>query len=139
VTLLQILVVLAVVAAVAAVAAEVWRHGDTGPGDGAESTEAHGESEVGLPEPTSSVPLLRLPADRLTGQDVDRLRFSVGLRGYRMDEVDHVLDRVSAELRSRQAELDELRERLDTRPADVGGEQAPAPVAPEQTQDAGER
>jgi DivIVA domain-containing protein len=140
VTLLQILVVLAVVAAVAVVAAGVWRHGDTGAGTAGTGAGAEGHSgvEVGLPEPTSSLPMLQLPADRLTGQDVDRLRFSIGLRGYRMDEVDQVLDRVSAELRSRQAEVDELRERLEAGPPDVHGEPVSESVAPPQGQDVGE-
>jgi DivIVA domain-containing protein len=138
VTLLQILVVLAVVAAVAAVAAGVWRHGETGAGTAVTAEGGRGRSgvELGLPEPTSTLPMLQLPADRLTGQDVDRLRFSIGLRGYRMDEVDRVLDRVSAELRSRQAEVDELRERLEARSSD--GAATSESVVPQQGQDVGE-
>jgi DivIVA domain-containing protein len=51
-------------------------------------------------------PDLRLPDDRpIRPDDVDRLRFSVGLRGYRMSEVDAVLDRLSAELAARDAEI----------------------------------
>jgi DivIVA domain-containing protein len=99
VTLLQILVVLAVVAAVAAVAAGVLRGGAS--------------DEVGLPEATSTLPALRLPAGRFTGHDLEGLRFSIGFRGYRMDEVDQVLDRLAVELRDRDAEVAELRERLD--------------------------
>lgn len=98
VTLVQILVVLAVVAAVAAVAAGVVR--------------GSASDLVGLPEPTTTVPALQLPSGRFTAADLDRLRFSTGLRGYRMDEVDEVLDRLSGELREREAELDELRARL---------------------------
>jgi DivIVA domain-containing protein len=101
VTLLQILVVLAVVAAVAAVAAGVWRGGPV---------DAHDAVGVGLPEPTTTVPPLELPADRFTADGVDGLHFSLGLRGYRMDEVDQVLDRISSELRSRDAEVALLRE-----------------------------
>ena len=100
-TLLQILVVLAVVAAVAVVAAGVWR---SGPVDGHD-----GPAQAGLPEPTTTVPPLRLPDGRFVAEDLDRLRFSVGLRGYRMDEVDLVLDRLSDELRLRDAELAQLR------------------------------
>ncbi len=104
-TLLQILVVLAVVAAVAAVAAGVLRGGGSG--------------EVGLPEATSTVPALQLPPGRFTEHDLERLRFSIGFRGYRMDEVDQVLDRLAAELRDRDAEVAELRERLDGSPQGV--------------------
>jgi DivIVA domain-containing protein len=105
VTLLQILVVLAVVAAVAAVAAGAWRRGPAH--DGADT--------VGLPEPTTTVPPLELPADRFTADDVDGVHFSLGLRGYRMDEVDQVLDRVSSELRSRDVELARLRRQAAVR------------------------
>jgi DivIVA domain-containing protein len=105
VTLLQILVVLAVVAAVAAVAAGAWRRGPAH--DGADT--------VGLPEPTTTVPPLELPADRFTADDVDGVHFSLGLRGYRMDEVDQVLDRVTSELRSRDVELARLRRQAAVR------------------------
>jgi DivIVA domain-containing protein len=57
-----------------------------------------------------TVPPLELPVGRFTADDVDGLHFSLGLRGYRMDEVDQVLDRISGELRSRDAELARLRE-----------------------------
>jgi DivIVA domain-containing protein len=55
---------------------------------------------------------LELPAGRFTADDVDGLHFSLGLRGYRMDEVDQVLDRISGELRSRDAEVALLREQV---------------------------
>jgi DivIVA domain-containing protein len=102
VTLLQILVVLAVVAAVAAVAAGVLRGGAAG--------------DAVLPEPTTTTPALRLPVDRLTVKDLDGVRFSLGFRGYRMDEVDQVLDRVRDELRTREEELAHLQEQLRIEP-----------------------
>lgn len=37
-------------------------------------------------------------AGRLTGDDLRRVRFSLGLRGYRMSEVDALLDRLAREL-----------------------------------------
>jgi DivIVA domain-containing protein len=56
-------------------------------------------------------PDLRLPRDRPVGkEDIDRLRFSVGLRGYRMQEVDQVLDRLADELADRDARIRELTE-----------------------------
>ncbi|MPZ59952.1 MAG: DivIVA domain-containing protein [Propionibacteriales bacterium] len=46
-------------------------------------------------------PDVLLPADRpLTGQDLREVRFGVGLRGYRMDEVDALIARLAAELES---------------------------------------
>ena len=87
VTLLQIVVVLAVVAAVGAVAAGVV----TG----------------GLPQATSTIPDPGLPDDALAVEDVAAVRFSIGFRGYRMDEVDDVLDRLADELAARDAALAE--------------------------------
>jgi DivIVA domain-containing protein len=41
----------------------------------------------------------RVPADGpLTSQDLRRVRFGTALRGYRMSEVDALLDRLAAEL-----------------------------------------
>ena len=45
----------------------------------------------------------------LTAADLRRVRFSIALRGYRMSEVDALLDRLSAELEER-AELEETEE-----------------------------
>lgn len=67
-----------------------------------------------------------LPADvPVTGPDLERLRFNVVLRGYRMAEVDAVLDRFAADIARRDAEISALQERLDalddadgTRPLD---------------------
>lgn len=42
-------------------------------------------------------PDLDLP-DRLGASDLRRVRFSVALRGYRMSEVDELLDRLAAQL-----------------------------------------
>jgi DivIVA domain-containing protein len=41
-------------------------------------------------------------------EDVDALRFSLALRGYRMDEVDLVLDRLRDELAARELRIAEL-------------------------------
>ncbi|MGH8869276.1 MAG: DivIVA domain-containing protein [Actinomycetes bacterium] len=63
---------------------------------------------------------VRLPTDRpLTGEDVSRVRFGVALRGYRMDAVDDVLDRLTAELDARDAKL-----------ASFGVAPVPAPPSP---------
>ncbi|MDQ1727522.1 MAG: hypothetical protein QOK14_1567, partial [Frankiaceae bacterium] len=50
-----------------------------------------------------------LPADRVGAPDVEAVRFSMALRGYRMDEVDEVLDRLSTEISVRDAEISRLR------------------------------
>lgn len=56
----------------------------------------------GLPDVHPDRPDLALPdAGPVTRAAVDGLHFSVGWRGYRMDEVDDVLDRLALELSAR--------------------------------------
>ncbi|WP_432546826.1 DivIVA domain-containing protein [Kineococcus sp. SYSU DK004] len=59
----------------------------------------------GLGPSTSSRPHRGLPEGPVAAADVDAVRFSLGLRGYRMDEVDAVLDRLREEIRERDEEL----------------------------------
>jgi DivIVA domain-containing protein len=62
-----------------------------------------------LPEVEPDRPPTLLPDTRLAeSEDVDSLRFAVGLRGYRMDEVDDVLDRLAADIAERDARITEL-------------------------------
>ncbi|MGZ4612507.1 MAG: DivIVA domain-containing protein [Kineosporiaceae bacterium] len=90
-TLLLTLLVMAVVAVVVAVAV--------------------GRITGGLDRPASSLPGRGLPPGPVTADDVERVRFSPALRGYRMDEVDDVVDRLTEELRRRDAENAQLRVR----------------------------
>ena len=53
-------------------------------------------------------PLGVLPPDEVGPTEVERLRFSLAFRGYRMDEVDDVLDRLTAELSDRDARIADL-------------------------------
>lgn len=89
--MLLLLLLLAVIAVVAVVAA--------GRGGG-----------LGTVEPDRS-PRGRLPAGPVDGAAIDALRFTVAFRGYRMDEVDEVLDRLRAELEQRDARLAALEAR----------------------------
>jgi len=58
-----------------------------------------------LPAPPTDRPDLTVPRDRALGADDLRgVRFSVGLRGYRMDEVDALLERLAAEADERHQE-----------------------------------
>ncbi|HEY4616534.1 MAG TPA: DivIVA domain-containing protein [Citricoccus sp.] len=61
-----------------------------------------------LAEPVRTLPPVLLP-DRPEPQDVERLRFSPALHGYRMDQVDETLDRLAAALAQRDAEIAALR------------------------------
>jgi DivIVA domain-containing protein len=89
VSILLLLAALAVIAGIALVAAGVG---------------------ASMPEPDPDRrPFGVLPAGQdVTGDDVERVRFSLAFRGYRMDEVDAVLERLSAELAARDAHIAEL-------------------------------
>ena len=52
----------------------------------------------------------------LDADDLAEVRFPVVLRGYRMEAVDSVLDRVGAELTARDARIAELEAALGVRP-----------------------
>jgi len=114
VTLLLTLLVLAVVAAVAAVAT--------------------GRITGGLDDPASSLPARLLPDGDVAASDVERVRFSPALRGYRMGEVDEVLDRLVAELARRDEVIAGLERRLhapvvhDGRPGPPFGPVGPPPA-----------
>ena len=59
----------------------------------------HGE---GLAPREVDDPPVRLPEEGITGQEVRAVRFSTAMRGYRVAEVDEVLERLARE-------IDELR------------------------------
>jgi len=90
----------------------------------------------GLTTPEPDRPTLALPPDRpLTRYDVDRVRFSVGLRGYRMDEVDDVLDRLAMDLENRDARISVLEQEVAARW--VAGTTSPEPAQAAHHEDAG--
>ena len=65
-----------------------------------------GEQLPPLPRGTTATVL---PAAGVTGADVEAVKFTQVLRGYKTSEVDWVLDRLSAELDSLRGELAVLR------------------------------
>jgi DivIVA domain-containing protein len=67
----------------------------------------------GFDEPVASLPPVLLPDDA-SPADVDHVRFALGLRGYRMDQVDQVLDDLRDQLAARNAEIESLRGQLRT-------------------------
>jgi DivIVA domain-containing protein len=77
------------------------------------------------------VPPVALPEDRWAiGSDLDRTRFGVGMRGYRMAQVDEVLDRVSRDLVQREDYIADLATAL-TR-AGIAVPERPAPLVIEE-------
>jgi DivIVA domain-containing protein len=59
---------------------------------------AAGSITGGLGDPARSTPDPGLPPGTLTAQDLERVRFAPALRGYRMDQVDALLDRLREQL-----------------------------------------
>ena len=57
-----------------------------------------------------------LPDSPLTAEDIRSLRFGVTLRGYAMDQVDDVLERLGREIAERDAEIAALRAATDGGP-----------------------
>ncbi|MGG5171117.1 DivIVA domain-containing protein [Pseudarthrobacter sp. J1738] len=67
--------------------------------------------EDGLDDPVPNLPAVLLPSDP-RAEDVDRVRFALGLRGYRMDQVDEVLDALRDELTIKDAYIKKLEHQL---------------------------
>jgi len=65
-----------------------------------------GEDLPPLPRATT---VTALPASGVTAADVDAVKFSQTLRGYKTSEVDWVLDRLGTEIESLRGELSTLR------------------------------
>ena len=65
----------------------------------------------GFDEPVASLPPVLLP-EAARPSDVDRLRFAVGLRGYRMDQVDQVLDELRDQLAAKDRQIADLGEEV---------------------------
>jgi DivIVA domain-containing protein len=80
---------------------------------------------------------VELPTDRLAdGDDLRALRLSVAVRGYRMDEVDWLLERLAEQADTRDREIARLRSVLHVEPVT----EQPAPVPDdERYQDTGAR
>lgn len=82
-----------------------------------------GESLPPLPAATTATVL---PAAGVTGADVEAVKFTQTLRGYKTSEVDWVLERLGRELDELRAELAEVRDAEMAEVAEVAaGEQAP--------------
>jgi DivIVA domain-containing protein len=77
---------------------------------------AFGRGEEMAPVLPQGTPV-ELPDDRLAdGDDLRALRLSVAVRGYRMDEVDWLLDRLSQQVDTRDREIARLRSVLHVEP-----------------------
>jgi DivIVA domain-containing protein len=61
-----------------------------------------------LPDATSSQSFGGIPPGPLSPEDIEALRFDQGLRGYRMDQVDGVLDALCERVRELESEVASL-------------------------------
>lgn len=68
-------------------------------------------------DPVRDTYAMTVSDDPLDSEAVRGLRFGVALRGYAMDQVDAVLDRLAAELDARDARIAQLSAELDAQPA----------------------
>jgi DivIVA domain-containing protein len=86
--------------------------------------------DAGFAEPPANLPPVLLPANA-GPQDVDSVRFALGLRGYRMDQVDQVLDELRDQLAASRHEVEALKARLAAleQPSPAAGPEAPAELA----------
>lgn len=92
--LLFLAVGVAIIAGAALLVAGRWR-------DGLPEVPADGSAPLAL---ASDVPV-----GTLTAADIEEIRFEQAPRGYRMEDVDVVVDRLTREIEARDAEIDRLR------------------------------
>ncbi|EMY33473.1 hypothetical protein D477_014752 [Arthrobacter crystallopoietes BAB-32] len=102
------LVFLAIAAAGAAAMAAAGRFSSTSAAAGQGWQRGEVAKLEGLSEADPRLPAVLLP-EHPGPEDIDGLRFSVALRGYRMDQVDEVLDRLRSELADRDETIAQLR------------------------------
>lgn len=76
----------------------------------------------GVPAPVDTASAAGLPDGALSAEDLDEVRFDAAVRGYRMDQVDAALRRVSKELRWSREEIDRLRAERAAGPQQAGSE-----------------
>ena len=79
-----------------------------------------------LSQPIPDRPDPAVPETGLLGREhVDKVRFSVGARGYRMDEVDDILDRLANEIDERDKRIAELEHAGAANPSANGAQAHP--------------
>jgi DivIVA domain-containing protein len=68
-----------------------------------------GRVDGSLADATTTMSHVPLPDDQLTPADIDELRFDTAMRGYRMSQVDAVIDRLRREIGDLDDELTRVR------------------------------
>lgn len=91
----------------------VVRRSKGGSESGGRPGSAGGTVREGMTIPVAQLPPVLLP-DVPSARDVDALRFGLGFRGYRVDQVDEVLDRLAAALQERDATIGDLQRQRES-------------------------
>ncbi|MFJ5954874.1 DivIVA domain-containing protein [Paenarthrobacter sp. NPDC092416] len=78
---------------------------------------------AGFDDPVPNLPPVLLPSEA-KASDVDGVRFALGLRGYRMDQVDQVLDELRDQLAAKDREIRRLTALTQARVEDGGSSRA---------------
>jgi DivIVA domain-containing protein len=90
-----------------------------------------GRWREGLPEvaPDAARPAPAIPEEvgAVTVADIEQVRFEQSVRGYRMQDVDEVIDRLAREIEARDEEIARLR---GVPSADAPAPEGPPPAAP---------
>jgi DivIVA domain-containing protein len=109
VSVFLVFLAIAVAGAAAVAASGRWgRKKATGDDDAGEGWEAGQVAALhGLSEHEARLPAVLLP-EHPRAEDLDSLRFSTALRGYRMDQVDEVLEVLRAELGAKERLIRQL-------------------------------
>ena len=69
-----------------------------------------GRVDGSMADATTTMSHVPLPEDQLAPADIDELRFDTAMRGYRMSQVDGVIDRLRREIADLDDELTRVRE-----------------------------
>ena len=90
-----------------------------------------GRVDGSLADATTTMSHVPLPDDQLTPDDIDELRFDTAMRGYRMSQVDAVIDRLRREIGDLDDELGLARQ--------TASALASTPTSPESPESPGDR
>jgi DivIVA domain-containing protein len=80
-----------------------------------------GRVDGSLADSTTTMSHVPLPDDQLTPADIDELRFDTAMRGYRMSQVDAVIDRLRREIGDLDDELARVRDGAGAATAPAAG------------------
>jgi len=91
-----------------------------------------GRVDGSLADATTTMSHVPLPDDQLTPDDIDELRFDTAMRGYRMSQVDAVIERMRREIGDLDDELSRARQANSAlAPTPTSSETSESPESPD--------